>query len=245
MVELIKADVELQRTLVTDQWMVIDRALNEYKSAISSITYSDQNVNVRIKNDWIRITSTVVPRKKLVQIADAELKKAAPQTPTSQGTKQEILTLLRTYRSHIIALCREAIRKWYYVTFRRFPVSEVKQKQKTRRGGKNKRKSATQPLSSLAEDDPLDKEVAPVVKHLADLGISVDEAIEGDTRSVAESSLASALSCVVCFERPREKAAIPCGHRCLCRVCADNFSCPGAKCPVCRTEIMMMCEIFG
>ena len=121
-------------------------------------------------------------------------------------------------------------------------VGEPAQKPKTRRGGKKKKPK--QALGVVLEDAEIE-ETQVVMQNLSDLSISVDEALKCDTESVAESSLASALACVVCLERCREKAAIPCGHRCFCSLCADKFSCPGAKCPVCRAEIVLTCEIFG
>jgi len=136
-------------------------------------------------------------------------------------------------------------------------------KPKTRRGGAKKKKkkpeeaasagessSSMPPLPIVDEDEELvleANEASVVVQNLSELAISVDAALNDgdDAASVVQSSLASALACVVCFERPRERAAIPCGHKCFCSVCADRFACPGAKCPMCRADIMLVCEIFG
>lgn len=147
--------------------------------------------------------------------------------------------------------------------------SDVPEKppKKTRRAGAKKRKkkqgeetaaageaSSTMPLLPVVDEDEelvLEaNEASVVVQNLSELAISVDAALDDgndadDAVSVVESSLASALACVVCFERPRERAAIPCGHKCFCGICADRFACPGAKCPMCRANIMLVCEIFG
>jgi len=128
-----------------------------------------------------------------------------------------------------------------------------KPKPKTRRAGvkkRNKKSAVASPLPIVDEDNELVLEANDpprIVQNLSELSISVDAALDGDddTTSVVQSSVASALACVVCFERPRERAAIPCGHKCFCGICADRFACPGAKCPMCRASIMLVCEIFG
>ena len=44
------------------------------------------------------------------------------------------------------------------------------------------------------------------------------------------------VECIVCMERAREVMMEPCGHVCICRLCADTMRLPGGcvKCPVCR-----------
>ena len=36
--------------------------------------------------------------------------------------------------------------------------------------------------------------------------------------------------CVVCIDAPRTHLVFPCGHRCLCKACADTVD----SCPMCR-----------
>ncbi len=48
--------------------------------------------------------------------------------------------------------------------------------------------------------------------------------------------------CVVCLERRSTMAAYPCGHRCLCTVCAPQFI--GAVCPICRRPVASVLAIF-
>jgi hypothetical protein len=48
--------------------------------------------------------------------------------------------------------------------------------------------------------------------------------------------------CVVCLERRSTMAAYPCGHRCLCTLCAPRFI--GAVCPICRRPVASVLAIF-
>ena len=50
--------------------------------------------------------------------------------------------------------------------------------------------------------------------------------------------------CVVCLERRSTIAASPCGHRCLCTVCAPQFQVIGAVCPICRRPVASVLAIF-
>ena len=47
--------------------------------------------------------------------------------------------------------------------------------------------------------------------------------------------------CVVCLERPRAVALVPCGHACVCQPCGDMMQ----ECPVCRSHIEIRLRIFG
>ena len=46
--------------------------------------------------------------------------------------------------------------------------------------------------------------------------------------------------CIVCFENSKECAIIPCGHWCVCLVCADKLK----HCPVCRQRKHNVLKIF-
>lgn len=41
--------------------------------------------------------------------------------------------------------------------------------------------------------------------------------------------------CVVCFGEERSFCYVPCGHKCVCAVCARHPSC-ATSCPICKTE---------
>ena len=128
-----------------------------------------------------------------------------------------------------------------------------KPKPKTRRAGvkkRNKKSAVASPLPIVDEDEELvleANEPQRIVQNLSELAISVDAALDdgNDAASVVQSSVASAQACIVCFENAMEAACIPCGHRCLCVDCADRFRHPGAKCPVCRDPLVMVCKIWG
>ena len=52
--------------------------------------------------------------------------------------------------------------------------------------------------------------------------------------------------CVICMDKLKNHALVPCGHLCLCRDCTSILRRQdGARCPICRTEITSALEIFG
>jgi len=57
-------------------------------------------------------------------------------------------------------------------------------------------------------------------------------------------------ACSICRENEKSYACIPCGHMCLCAVCAEDLSKKGVKgqnitrCPICRMEVDNFCRIF-
>ena len=48
--------------------------------------------------------------------------------------------------------------------------------------------------------------------------------------------------CVVCLDRQRAVACVPCGHLCLCRKCGDAAGL--RSCPLCRTPLVQLLRIF-
>jgi len=50
--------------------------------------------------------------------------------------------------------------------------------------------------------------------------------------------------CVVCIDGPSTEVVVPCGHKCLCKACAERFQ-VGDPCPVCRSEVLMTMTVFG
>lgn len=46
--------------------------------------------------------------------------------------------------------------------------------------------------------------------------------------------------CIVCFENPKECAIVPCGHFCVCKVCADRLD----YCPICRQTKQNVLKIY-
>lgn len=49
--------------------------------------------------------------------------------------------------------------------------------------------------------------------------------------------------CVVCDERGREVAFIPCGHRCCCSLCSNRLE--SKTCPMCRQQFTSVLRVFG
>jgi len=56
--------------------------------------------------------------------------------------------------------------------------------------------------------------------------------------------------CLICRENEKTHASIPCGHMCLCALCAEDLSRKGIKgqrntrCPVCRLEVDNFSRIY-
>jgi hypothetical protein len=59
---------------------------------------------------------------------------------------------------------------------------------------------------------------------------------------------AQALTCVVCFEQPRDALLMPCGHMYTCMSCTREWgkqSEQGRACPVCRAPVKKVRILFG
>lgn len=51
--------------------------------------------------------------------------------------------------------------------------------------------------------------------------------------------------CVICLDKPKVMALIPCGHRCLCEKCSEMYRKDKNKtCPECRSKIKDIIKIF-
>lgn len=65
--------------------------------------------------------------------------------------------------------------------------------------------------------------------------------------SSQESKSYSNNECIICMDNPKELACVPCGHRCMCKQCSQQFltsSSENPQCPVCRTTITQTLQIF-
>ena len=49
--------------------------------------------------------------------------------------------------------------------------------------------------------------------------------------------------CVICLDKPKSHAIIPCGHRCVCQLCAVSLA--GGFCPICRGHVREVIKIFS
>src|SRR3972149_7808690 len=45
--------------------------------------------------------------------------------------------------------------------------------------------------------------------------------------------------CVVCLDKPHDVVIVPCGHYCLCSICASTLHRTSGKCPLCRGKITL------
>ena len=50
--------------------------------------------------------------------------------------------------------------------------------------------------------------------------------------------------CVICFEKENNYAFLPCGHKCVCKDCADSNNRSRGTCPICRHKIAKIQPIY-
>lgn len=48
--------------------------------------------------------------------------------------------------------------------------------------------------------------------------------------------------CKVCFKYPINTVMVPCGHQCICDVCAKQLN---KECPICRKRVNQVVKTFG
>ena len=72
----------------------------------------------------------------------------------------------------------------------------------------------------------------------------VDEA-EPDRKPSADEVDEAAKNdeCVVCLDARNNYILMPCGHQCICEVCAERIKL-GDPCPVCRTTVEMKGPVY-
>ncbi|EOD04953.1 hypothetical protein EMIHUDRAFT_220386, partial [Emiliania huxleyi CCMP1516] len=86
------------------------------------------------------------------------------------------------------------------------------------------------PPAGSTSDPPLRTEEQPVAAlSLADANFDTGRA------AVPESTLGGETTCIVCFTRPKDHVAIPCGHQCACGDCSAKME----QCPICRQSVLM------
>ena len=122
---------------------------------------------------------------------------------------------------------------------------EAAKKSPSKRKKKKGKRPLVSELPSIEEDG-----VATTVLNLVDLAdLKTIEPKEESSSStcvdVASSSVASALACVICFHGASEFACVPCGHRCLCQRCSEQFKSANAQCPMCREPMLMVMKVYG
>ena len=56
--------------------------------------------------------------------------------------------------------------------------------------------------------------------------------------AVPESTIGGETTCIVCMVHPKSHLAAPCGHQCVCGICAAQMR----LCPYCRAPVQMWVE---
>lgn len=65
--------------------------------------------------------------------------------------------------------------------------------------------------------------------------------IGNSAESVDDSG--SGRECIICLTEPKDTAALPCRHMCMCSECAKALRLQSNKCPICRQHIEELMEI--
>ncbi|EOD04340.1 hypothetical protein EMIHUDRAFT_221114, partial [Emiliania huxleyi CCMP1516] len=85
------------------------------------------------------------------------------------------------------------------------------------------------PPAGSTSDPPPTEEQPVAALSLADANFDTGRA------AVPESTLGGETTCIVCFTRPKDHVAIPCGHQCACGDCSAKME----QCPICRQPVLM------
>mmetsp|Transcript_77330 Transcript_77330/g.125477 ORF Transcript_77330/g.125477 Transcript_77330/m.125477 type:complete len:112 (-) Transcript_77330:481-816(-) len=63
----------------------------------------------------------------------------------------------------------------------------------------------------------------------------------GSSGAVADAAVNE---CVVCMESEKSHILVPCGHQCVCKVCAVNLVSTKQACPVCRAPVSQVIKVY-
>ncbi|KAK3275827.1 hypothetical protein CYMTET_16061 [Cymbomonas tetramitiformis] len=85
--------------------------------------------------------------------------------------------------------------------------------------------------------------LAPFVGE--DEGTRTDGSLEDQDKDYESDQADTDLACVICFVNSREWLFYPCGHRCVCDICAAVIKASGQACPICRTPPYDIIRVFG
>jgi adenylate kinase len=70
--------------------------------------------------------------------------------------------------------------------------------------------------------------------------------IDQTPASAAATAVAAPPSqlCIVCYDAPADFLVVPCGHQCACQKCLDELRTTTGLCPICRTNIQHIVQVF-
>ena len=88
---------------------------------------------------------------------------------------------------------------------------------------------ASGPPASRTEQDDLEAAIAASLQDFEDV-----EDVPDNPSASGGHTAAGAPTCVVCLTDAADRVIKPCGHLCLCGVCASRFQRDRLPCPVCR-----------
>ena len=105
-------------------------------------------------------------------------------------------------------------------------------------------------MAEREPDNNTDDEIAEEVASAQEAAAAAATALEEQADEPAERPLSSPLphvimagECTVCLDALNTHVLVPCGHKCVCAGCAEKVRAHG-HCPICRTQIVWVCEVF-
>ena len=117
---------------------------------------------------------------------------------------------------------------------------------------KNKKKAPAAAIDPVESNEPPDEQVDDVSEPtLAFGGVSITEDCqdcevdEAPAKAEAKADIDEDKLCVVCWKLEKTHALVPCGHYCLCEICADAVMEVDRKCPICREQSLMKMKVYG
>jgi len=101
--------------------------------------------------------------------------------------------------------------------------------------------------AAVAEEDYLTAaEIKRSIVQLVEQREALDRAVneEAQERSSAAAGPEESDECVICMDQRKSHIVVPCGHRCVCQACAARITEEGETCPICRTAVTMILDVY-
>jgi len=103
-------------------------------------------------------------------------------------------------------------------------------------------------VQSLKEKSSLDQDLSNYAFTLEGQSKSLKDQIhdlEEKNKSLNDRVQNSENDCVICLERSKSMACVPCGHYVLCKECSSEIISNSGICPICRRHIVQFIQIYS
>jgi hypothetical protein len=86
--------------------------------------------------------------------------------------------------------------------------------------------------------------VAQAKLELAERKLAESDALSKPAKDLLHDAYEDADECSVCFAGKKTHALAPCGHRCVCGICAVQWVTDRQNCPICREPVQAAVHVF-